>query len=330
MSEKKPNQPRESITFKCVHCNFTFKAAPERVEDEPKRAHPFRYFGKCTNCQREVQQVPWEVGQFCSVLASTGPKTAEGKARSAANLAGHPTAAERAITRFNALKHGANAKTALFFPARPGKYPQCATCDVDHAYCATQPACIKRTELMMQHLIAFQSGDPTKLTELHAINQANLAAIFQDMMQTIVADGVSLRNPVYDFDKEGGFHIGQYKDGHGDMQTIEEVKAHPLLKPMLDMLSKNNLSMADLNMTPKVQVDQGIEMGKTLEQEDERESALEYQQKMNEQMAGLRQLISRSQQRVRNDSILIEHNHENGAEEAEVIEVDGHEVSKDG
>jgi len=265
--------------------------------------------------------VPWEVGQFCSVLASTGPRTVEGKARSAANLEGHPTIAERSITRFNALKHGANAKTALFFPARPGKYPQCATCDVDHAYCQAQPACTKRTELMMQHLIAFQSGDPTKLTELHAINQANLAAIFQDMMQTIVVDGVSLRNPVYDFDKEGGFHIGRYKDSEGTEQTIEEVKAHPLLKPMLEMLSKNNLSMADLNMTPKVQVDQGIEMGKTLEQEDEKENALEYQRKMTEQMSGLREMISRSQQKVRSDNILVEHNQENGAEEADFIEV---------
>ncbi|KFA98793.1 hypothetical protein HW45_07170 [Vibrio sp. ER1A] len=175
---------------------------------------------------------------------------------------------------------------------------------------------------MMQHLIAFQSGDPSKLTEMHAINQANLAAIFQDMMQTIVADGVSLRNPVYDFDKEGGFHIGEYKDKAGNIQTIEEVKAHPLLKPMLEMLSKNNLSMSDLNMTPKVQVDQGIEMGKTVEQEEEKESALEYQRKMAEQMSGLRGLIERSRQRIQSDDILIEHNQEHSAEDANYREID--------
>lgn len=321
MSEKKPNPPRETVTFKCGDCSFTFRAAPVRIEDEPKRAHPYRYFGTCGNCQREVQQVPWEVGQFCAVLASTGPKTPEGKARSASNLAGHPTVPEQAITRFNALKHGANAKTALFFPARPGKYPQCATCDVDHAYCATQPACIKRTELMMQHLIAFQSADPSKLTELHAINQANLAAIFQDMIQTIVADGVSLRNPVYDFDKEGGFHIGRYKGTNGEMVTIEEIKAHPLLKPMMELLSKNNLSLADLNMTPKVQVDHGIEMGRTIDQEEERESALDYQRKMTEQMSGLKEMIARSQNRVRRDDILIEHNQDSSAEEGDFSEV---------
>lgn len=312
-----PKQPKLMITFKCNDCQYTFKSEPSRIEDEPSRAHPFRYFAICDSCQREVQQVPWEVGQFCAVLAATGPKTAEGKAKSAANLQ-HVN--NRAVSRFNALKHGANARTALFFPAKPGKYPQCSTCDVDHAYCITQPACIKRTELMMQHLIAFQSNDPTKLTELHAINQANMAAIFQDMMQTIVADGVSLRNPVYDFDKEGGFHIGRYKNESGDYETIEEIKAHPLLKPMLEMLSKNNLSMADLNMTPKIQTDHGIEMGRTMEHEDERESALDYQRKMQEQMSGLREMISRSRQRIRSDDILVEHNQENTAEDADYID----------
>lgn len=315
MNEHK--QPKSMITFKCASCDYTFKSEASRIEEEPNRAHPYRYFAICDSCQREVQQVPWEVGQFSAVLAATGPKTTEGKAKSAANL---QAVSDRGVSRFNALKHGANAKTALFFPARPGKYPQCKTCDVDHSYCGTQPACIKRTELMMQHLIAFQSNDPTKLTELHAINQANMAAIFQDMMQTIVSDGVALRNPVYDFDKEGGFHIGQYKTSEGVLQTIEEVKAHPLLKPMLEMLSKNNMSMADLNMTPKVQIDQGIEMGRTMDNEDERESALEYQRKMSDQMAGLREMISRSRQKVRSDDILVEHNQEYSAEDADVID----------
>ncbi|WP_339376615.1 hypothetical protein [Candidatus Enterovibrio escicola] len=263
----------------------------------------------------------WEVGQFCVLLNATGPRTTEGKAKSSANLDGYNN---RSLSRFNAMKQGANAKTAMFFPALLGKYPQCAPCDVDHAYCSTQPACTMRTELMMQHLIAFQSGDPSKLTELHTINQANMVAIFQDMMQTIVVDGVALRNPVYDFEKEGGFHIGKYKDNNGQEQTIEEIKAHPLLKPMLDMLGKNNLSLADLNMTPKIQTDQGIELGRTIEKDDERESVLEYQRKMADQMSGLRDMISRSRKKVSNDDILIEHHQEQGVKDADYTEVDSH------
>lgn len=315
MKKTQALEPKEAITFRCQHCQRTFRSAPVRIDDEPKRAHPFRYFAQCTECEQEVQQVNWEVGQFCAVLNATGPRTTEGKARTTANLAGDH---ERSLSRFNALKHGANAKTAMFFPARPGKYPQCANCDVDKEYCASQPACTKRTELMMTHLIAFQSGDPSKLTELHAINQANMASIFQDLMQTIIIDGVALRTPVHSFDKDGGFHIAEYKGVDGERQTIEEVKAHPLLKPMLDMLSKNNLSLSDLNMTPKVQTDNGIELGRTIDQEDERESALEYQRKMSNQMNDLRGMISRSREKVRNDDILIEHQEEQGADDVDV------------
>ncbi len=93
---------------------------------------------------------------------------------------------------------------------------------------------------------------------------------------------------------------------------------------MLDMLSKNNLSLADLNMTPKVQTDQGIELGRTIEKDDERESVLEYQRKMADQMSGLRDMISRSRKKVSNDDILIEHHQEQGVKDADYTEVDSH------
>ncbi|AWL12829.1 hypothetical protein HMF8227_02377 [Saliniradius amylolyticus] len=321
MTKKDANSPKPEVTFKCLDCRYTFRAPPVRVEDEPSRAHPYRYFANCPDCHREVQQVNWEVGVFSSVLASTGPTTPEGKAASASNLAGHPSVQSSKLTRYNALKHGAYAKTAMFFPARPGKYPQCKTCDVDFEYCATQPACIKRTELVMQHLLAFESGDPSTLLNLQAVNQANLSAIFSDMIQQIAADGVALKNPVYGFDKEGGFHIGQYRDPDtGQDIVLEEVKSHPLLKPLMDMLSKNNLSMADLNMTPKVQVDQGIQMGQLNDEDADKEKMLEYQQRMSSNLDQLRDQISRSRARVSQDSVLSEYMQDE-AEEGEFIEV---------
>ncbi len=256
-----------TVTFRCNACKNTFDAAPDRIEGEPVRAHPYRYFANCSSCGEEVSQVPWQVGVFNANLAATGPKTPEGKARSAANIVGHPTPQEASITRFNALKHGASAKTALFFPASPGKYPQCNNCDVDHDYCRTQPACIKKTELTMRHLIAVQTGNPEYLKEMHAIQQANLSALFDDMMQSIVGDGVSLKNPVHSFDKDGGFHMARYVDVARNTQTLEEIKAHPLLKPLFELMSKNNLTLGDLNMTQKIQVDQGIQQGQ-LQQDD--------------------------------------------------------------
>ncbi len=315
------NSPQSQITFKCASCRYTFKGEPSRVEDEPTRAHPYRYFGTCPECGLEVQQVNWEAGMFSSVYRSTGPKTVEGKAIASANLVGHPTPEEAKRTRFNALRHGAAAKTAMFFPARPGKYPQCDSCDVDHGFCMTQPACIKRTELMMQHLIAFESGDPSQLTALQAINQANLSALFQDMMQTVIRDGASLRNPVHGFDKDGGFHIGRYVDPESEeTRIIEEVKAHPLLKPLFELLSKNDMSMADLNMTPKVQVDQGIQMGNLQAEESDREGMADYRKQMADNMAQLRDQIGNARQRIGQDPVLAEYKQDD-IEDAEVISV---------
>jgi len=315
--------PIQEITFKCLDCRFTFKAAPSRVEDEPARAHPYRYFANCPECSKEVQQVNWEVGVFCSVLASTGPKTPEGKAKAAANLLEN-NSINRNLSRFNALKHGANAKTAMYFPARPGKYPQCATCDVDFDYCATQPACIKRTELTMQHLMAYQNGDPSSLMQIQAVNQANMQAIFSDMVQTLAADGVALRNPVHAFDKEGGFHLARYTDSEtGESITLEETKAHPLSKPMMEMLSRNHMSMADMNMTPKVQTDQNIQMGQLASDGAEKESLQAYQQQNQDSLNALREQINRSQQRINQDPILAEYqqNNPNDAAEGEFIEL---------
>ena len=313
-----PVDPATTVTFRCNACKNTFDATPVWTEDEPARAHPYRYFAICSSCGDKVQQVPWQVGIYNANLAATGPKTIEGKAKSSANLSGHPTPQEALVTRFNALKHGASAKTALFFPAKPGKYPHCKNCDVDHDYCRKQPACIKRTELVMRHLIAVQSGNPEHLKEMHALQQANVAALFDDMLQAVIGDGVALRNPAYNFDKDGGFHLAQYRDSENQLHTIEEIKAHPLLKPLFELLSKNNMTLADLNMTQKIQVDQNIQQGQLQQDEDEKEKVLEYQRRLNDQMSGLKEMIKRSQKRLKSDPILIEHLSEDGGEPKDI------------
>ena len=309
-----PCSPRPLVAFRCHRCQWTFDAEPSRVEDEPSRAHPYRYFSVC-DCGEECEQAPWQVGIFCANANATGPKTPEGKAKVAKNLEGHSTE----LTRFNALKHGASAQTAVFFPARPDKYPHCQSCDVDREYCAAQPACIRRTDLTMRYLAAVKSGDPRYLSELMATNQAMLQALFADMMQAVISDGARIEQAVYDFDKEGGFHLGRYLDSvTGKMETMTEIKAHPLLKPLFELLSKNNLSMADMNMTPKVQTDQGIEIGRLQQEEDDRESAQDYQKKVANDMAQLRGMFERSQDKVRSDPVLIEHGQEDETVERDI------------
>jgi len=307
----KPVSPALEITFRCAACSHTFSEPPGRVEDAPEKTwHPYEYFADCPICTDEVEQVAWEKNLFKAHSKATGPTTFEGKRIAAANLDGHPTPEESKRTRFNALKHGASAKTAMYFPARPGSYPQCETCDVDHDYCATQTACIRRTELMMRYLSAVETGDVSVLSEIHAVNQASLVSVFQDILLTIVKDGVSLRHNVYAFDKEGGYHEG----------TIQEVKAHPLLKPMLEFLSRNNMSMADLNLTPKVQIDQGIELGKVSQEQEDRDSANELRERQNKMLEDLSGMIERSKQRVRQDPVYVEYQQDADSETAEVID----------
>jgi len=307
--------PKPLVAFRCLSCQTTFDAEPDRVVDEPSRAHPYRYFSSCQKCSDECEQAPWQVGVFCANANATGPRTAEGKAKVSKNLEGHNTE----LTRFNALKHGASAQTAVFFPAKPDKYPHCQSCDVDRDYCRQQPACVRRTDLTMRYLAAVKSGDPRYLSELMATNQAMLQALFADMMQAVISDGARIEQAVYDFDKEGGFHLGQYLDEYtGEKVTMTEVKAHPLLKPLFELLSKNNLSMSDMGMTPKVQTDQGIELGRLQNEEDDRESEGDYKKQVSDNMAALRGMFERSQDKVKNDPVLIEHGQEEGQVEKDI------------
>lgn len=305
--------PRSDITFKCDACMHVWDSEPEEIVDAPELAHPYRYFATCVKCRATAQQIPWQRGLFSSYVKSTGPKTIEGKAASAANLDGHPTPEEAMRTRFNALKHGAAAKQALYFPAKPGKYDACETCDIDHDYCSQQVACMRRTELFMRHLIAIQNGDPEMLRENHAIQQANFAALMDDMLLSVISKGVALEAPVYSFDKEGGFHLGNYKDPTtGETKLLTELKANPLLKHIFDLIGKNNLSLSDLGMTQKVQDDNDIKMGKLQQDGVEKQSLLSFQEKQAEQLGKLTEMMNSSKENLKNDPILIEHNQNSG------------------
>ena len=305
----------DQLTFKCSGCESCFDTVPGRWVDEPARAHPYRYFADCPECGEEVQQVAWQVGILCANARATGPRTPEGKAIAAKNLDGHPTPQEATITRFNALKHGASAKTAVYFPARPGKYPQCETCDIDHDYCRQQPACLKRTELLMKHLVAFQQQDPDLLMENHAFMQANLSALVEDMLLNIVQKGVAIESPAFGFSKDG-FQLAEYKDRKtGEMVIINDLKAHPLLKPLFELLGKNNLSLADLNMTPKIKADQEESMGRLVQDQESAEKLEDYQNRQTRALERMSGLIAKSRERLKDDPVLLEHGAEEAAED---------------
>ena len=308
------SQSLDTVVFRCTACKHTFECAPQTVLDAPEYEwHPFAYQAACPKCGETCAQAAWHRNLMKGWANATGPKTAEGKAAVRKNLEGHPTPEETRRTRFNALKHGMNARTATYFPAKPDGYPACRTCTVDREYCRSQPACVKQTQLFMLHHAAFEQRDPRYLTEIYADMQAAITAIVQQILQTIVADGVVLRAPAWKVDQEGNVVIGEYLDrASGEMKVIYEVHSHPLIRSLQDFLSKNGLSLADMGMTPKVIEQEEQALGHLKQDATTQQSLLEYSERSAKALENLSVLAQRANERKQQDPVLIEYRQQNG------------------
>lgn len=308
------SKPLSTITFYCKPCVLTFKAEPERVEDAPEQDyHPFAYFAACRKCGEESEQAAFERNLMKAWRNSTGPRTEEGKATSAANLEGHPTPDEALRTRFNAMKHGLNARTATYFPSKPDGYSFCACCDVDRVWCSRQPACTKQTEIFLQHHAAFEQRNPKHLNGIYADLQASIFSILQIILQTIVSDGVKLEAPQWYTDKEtGSLVIAEYIDEQGNRRIIKDVEAHPLFRPFGELLTRTGLSLTDMGMTAKMIEAEETEFGRLEESREAREGLSEFQRKQTELLAGLAEKVMRANKQTDSDPILIEYQQEGG------------------
>lgn len=309
------SSPLDSVTFRCTPCRHTFDAQPAVVEDDPSAEHhPYRYSASCPICGQPCSQAPFHKGLLKAWSNATGPRTAEGKAATARNLDGHPTPEEAKRTRFNAMKHGMNAEVAQYFPAKPDGYPACASCDVDRDYCRSQPACVRQTQLFMVTHAAFEQKNPKHLMPIMASMQASITAIIQQILQTIIADGVKLTTPAWAVDREGNVVVGEYTDlVTGERRRIMEVKAHPLLKPLQEFLSRNNLSLADMGMTPKVIDQEEQKLGRLSQGDGPPALSLEdYAAKQAASLQALAALAERANARKQRDPVLVEYQQQNG------------------
>jgi len=302
------------VNFKC-DCGARFEAEPAEVVDCPeKHWHPFSYFTVCPDCGNpETPQVYWEINRLKANFYATGPKTEAGKAASAANLEGHPTPEEAQLTRFNALKHGAYASTASYFPPRPGGYEQCAGCQyLENRDCVPARACLSRLDLFLKVQVAHETGNPGMLTSIMADHQAGVLSIISEMIRSIAANGVQFDAPVWHGDKEGGIHFVETHGPDGVLYPVMEHTANPLLRILADFLAKNHMTLADLNMTPKGQQDGELLSGYLDAEEDDKADLMEFQQRQTAALEKVQQMIERSQTQTRRDPILIEHSEGGG------------------
>jgi len=305
----------EQVTFRCQVCRHTWTARPDLVEpDADAPHHPFRYFGNCPACEALHQpQAPWERALLKAHQLATGPRTAEGKAATAANLAGHPTPEEALRTRFNAMKHGLTARTATYFPAKPDGYTMCARCDVDRYWCSQQPACVKQTELFMLHHAAFEQRDPKVLGRVHADLHAALVASLQLCIQTVLGDGVVIKTPKVQLDKDGDPVAVTWVDDAGQVHQIYEYQANPAFKPIADLVTRLGLSLADLGMTVKTAEDEDAELRGRLAPGVQAAEAMEaFSQRMAAALEKLPGTLRDARAEAERDPVLLAHQAQNG------------------
>lgn len=306
--------------FRCGVCRSSWEAVPDLVEEDPSAEHhPFRYFANCRYCKALHQpQAGWERSLLKAHQAATGPKTAEGKAASAANLEGHPTAEEALRTRFNAMKHGMAARTATYFPAKPDGYAFCARCDVDRLWCSDQPACVKQTEIFMLHHAAFEQRDPKVLTRLHSDVHAALLASLQMCLQAVLGDGVVIKTPRVQLDSKDRPVALTYVDQLGETRHIYDYAANPAFKPIADLVTRLGLSMADLGMTQKVADDEEEKQSGVLRvDESTKETLQDFGRRMLEATTKAQALIVEANLAKRADPVYIEHQANAGSDGGE-------------
>lgn len=311
MAKKDTYQPLETVTFACPACRASgrakvFKAAPSRVEDIPDDpVHPWRYFGAC-ECGAECEQAPFERGLIRAWRGATGPRTQEGKAASAKNLEGHPTPEEALRTRFNGMKHGLNARTAAYFPAKPDGYAFCATCEIDREYCRTQPACEKQTRLFMLHRAAFEQRNPKLLMGIYADFHSALMGTIQQILQTIIAEGVTIRSPKTYVDKDGRCLVVEYYDEQGRRCVVEDIEAHPLFFPLGQLISRTGISLADLGMSGRSLEEEAPLPGQLQGASKGVEAIEDFARKQSAALEALGGLMQRAREKTITDPVLVE------------------------
>ena len=318
----------DEITFRCLVCKINWVSTAPRVEEAPERDwHPWRYFAPCPHCQTECEQIYWERNVLKMLANADDParkgRSPEAKAAAAAGLKAwresNPEAVARNAmkTRFNNIKHGLYAKVALYFPARPGRYAQCTGCPYrEECGSWAHNACLHRTELYLKHRIAFQQGDPSILRDMRADLQSHIQAILDDIILAIIRTGVEVRTPEWYTDSDGGFHLAEYCNSKGEVMLIEKIEAHPLLKVLFEMLSRNNLTLGDMNMTPKAKEQDDALQGFLADRETREEDMHQFAARQTTALERLTGLIERSRERTQRDPVLIEHQQE-GADDAD-------------
>lgn len=289
----------ETLAFHCTKsrlgCGHKFESDIYETEDYPQREWlPHKYFAECPECDMRAVHASWQIAQWKAISdhGTTGPVSEKGRlAISQANKDRDPDSYR--LSRFNALSHGLSSTVAQFFPARPGNYDICESCEYLNNGCGDDMKhCAKRTELFVQFKLAEEEGDGRLLGKLMAGTQAGLAAITMDMVRNVAVKGVMIETPEYYIDKETGKPMPlKLTDEYGREVQIMKAEANPLLSHLINFIQKNNTTLGDMGLTPAAKEEERRFDGYLEAAETSQEQTLEVRKEANSQMAALRALI---------------------------------------
>ena len=124
---------------------------------------------------------------------------------------------------------------------------------------------------------------------------AAIQALIDTMILAINQDGgPRIQTVEWYYDKDGKFHLAQWEDERGETHQIYKLDEHPLLKPLIDYINKNSMTLADLGMTPKVQNDQEMMQGYLSQDKDNLENEQAFRQRIEKQQSQLLELVNNS------------------------------------
>ena len=231
----KDNQAKVPKHFWCSGCRRYWHSAdyvrPEETGiDLPEGEADDRYnwYAVCPGCGEWIRANRHYYANLGKMhAAQTGPRTAEGKRRSA----------------LNGMKHGLNARPQHMLAPANGKYDICRDCEsADECKAGTLKYCPYKTDLLARFMAAYENGEVKDMKPFAGLTQGRLYMILEMMLAEVMEKGVLLKSPLV-----SGGTVVEYTDKDGNLQRIDQYSANPLIA----LLGK---VMSDLGMTSDQQV----------------------------------------------------------------------------
>jgi hypothetical protein len=264
----------KNFFFYCPACDQPYKKTPQEIvfQDEV----PLFVCPKCGKLTKSIS--PQRYSALMGRDKATGPKTPEGKKRSALNSRLprklSPESAER--IGVNAYKTGQYAtRLRPLAPAKFDKYPSCTNCEPEtRERCEAKEIkwCPTNHEPLLKFLAAYKDGKPELLKELAGMTQAQVYQVIQMSLKNIFDQGVTV---------EEKRQIGKM------ITTI--IKSHPLIERLPELMNSIGFTADQQMITPAKQEARDNIRGFLDDQSDKmKKSTDEYLLQMNDMLAQLR------------------------------------------